>query len=147
MLDHPAIPFLARLLMVYIYLTSGIAKAMSWSGNVTYMERHHLPMVPLLLAVATVIELGGSLCLILGWQARIAAFVMFVYTTILTLLLHDYWALPAEARGMQETHFRKNLAIMGGLLLLSWCGPGRWAVGHDRTPRLRSPDSIRNGGI
>src|ERR1051326_5257338 len=82
MLDHPAIPFLARLLMVYIYVTSGIAKVFSWSGNVTYMERHHLPMVPLLLAAATAIELGGSLCLVLGWQARIAAFVMFVYTTI-----------------------------------------------------------------
>jgi len=118
--------------MVYIYITSGIAKVTSWSGNVTYMERHHIPMVPLLLAAATVIELAGSLCLILGWQARIAAFVMFLYTTIVTILLHNYWALAGQARGVQETHFRKNLAIMGGLLLLSWCGPGRWAVGRAR---------------
>src|ERR1700756_5129448 len=133
MLDHPAIPFVARLLMVYIYLTSGIAKVASWPDNVTYMERHHIPMVPVLLAAAAVIELGGSLCLILGWQARIAAFIMFVYTTVVTVMLHNYWALPAEARGMQETHFRKNLAIMGGLLLLSWGGPGRWSVGRNRS--------------
>jgi uncharacterized membrane protein YphA (DoxX/SURF4 family) len=32
--------------------------------------------------------------------------------------------------GMQETHFRKNLAIMGGLLMLAYSGPGKWALGR-----------------
>jgi putative oxidoreductase len=128
--NHPVVPLLGRLLMSYIYLTSGIAKIIDWRGNMTYMDRHHLPMIPVLLATAAFIELAGSLCLVTGYQARWAAFVMFGYTTLLTILLHNYWAYTGDIAGMQETHFRKNIAIMGGLLMISYSGPGRWALGN-----------------
>lgn len=127
--SHPAIPFLGRLLIAYIYITSGYAKVFGWSGNLQYMERHHLPIIPFLLGAAALIEVVGSFCLITGYQARWAAFIMFGYTVILTLVLHNYWAQANEmAAAMQETHFRKNLAIMGGLLMLSYSGPGAWAI-------------------
>ena len=128
-LDHPIIPLLGRLLMSYIFVTSGIAKVFSWSGNVSYMSTRHLPLIPVLLAVAAIVELGGSLCLITGYQARVAAFVMFLYLIAVTLLFHNYWAAGGGMAGAQETHFRKNLAIMGGLLFLAYGGPGKWALG------------------
>ena len=87
-------------------------------------------MIPVLLAVATVIEVGGSICLITGYRAREAAFIMFLYMIPLTLLFHNYWAFTGMQAGGQETHFRKNLAIMGGLLLLAYAGPGRWSLGR-----------------
>ena len=116
-------------MITYIFATSGIAKVFSWSDNVRYMSTRHLPMIPLLLAIAMVIELAGSVCLITGYQIRIAAFVMFLYATAVTVLFHNYWAASAAMAGMQETHFRKNLAIMGGLLILAHSGPGKWALG------------------
>jgi putative oxidoreductase len=125
--DHPVIPFVGRLLITYIYATSGYAKVFGWSGNVQYMNRHHLRMIPLLLAAAAVVEIVGSFCLITGYQARAAAFIMFGYTLIMTILLHNYWAYSGDAAGMQETEFRKNLAIMGGLLMLGYAGPGGWS--------------------
>src|SRR5262249_4500817 len=131
-LEHPIVPLIGRLLITYIFATSGIAKVFSWSDNIQYMSTRHLPMIPVLLAIATVIELAGSLCLITGYQARIAGFVMFLYTTAVTVLFHNYWAASGMLAGMQETHFRKNLAIMGGLLILSYCGPGKWALGKRR---------------
>jgi putative oxidoreductase len=85
-------------------------------------------MIPVLLFFATIIELGGSFCLITGFQARWAAMIMFIYTLLLTLALHNYWAYSGDGAGMQETHFRKNLAIMGGLLAIAYGGPGRWAL-------------------
>lgn len=132
--NHPVIPLLGRLLISYIYLTSGLAKVVDWRGNVAYMDRHHLPMIPVLLAIAAFIEIVGGLCLVTGYQARWAAFVMFGYTVVLTLLLHNYWAYTADAAGMQETHFRKNLAIMGGLLMVVFGGPGKWALGKNDNP-------------
>jgi putative oxidoreductase len=129
-LRHPVIPLAGRLMITYIFATSGIAKVFSWSDNVLYMSTRHLPMIPVLLAIATVVELAGSVCLITGYQVRIAAFVMFLYTTAVTLLFHNYWAAASAAMaGIQETHFRKNLAIMGGLLMLAYSGPGKWALG------------------
>jgi putative oxidoreductase len=129
-LDHPVVPLLGRLMISYIFVTSGIAKVFSWSGNVAYMGSRHLPLIPVLLAAATLIELAGSVCLMTGYQARIAAFVMFLYTTAVTLLFHNYWASSDMLAAMQETHFRKNLAIMGGLLMLAYSGPGKWALGR-----------------
>ncbi len=128
-LDHPIIPLLGRLLMSYIFVTSGLAKVFSWSGNVSYMSTRHLPLIPVLLAVAAIVELCGSLCLVTGFQARVAAFVMFLYMIAVTMLFHNYWAASSAMAGAQETHFRKNLAIMGGLLILSYSGPGKWALG------------------
>lgn len=130
--NHPAIPLLGRLLMVYIFATSGIAKLFSWQANIQYMSTRHLPMIPVLLAIAAFIEVGGSICLITGYRAREAAFVMFVYMIGVTMLFHNYWAASGSLAGQQETHFRKNLAIMGGLLILAYSGPGRWSLGKDR---------------
>ena len=133
-LRHPLIPLLGRLLVTYIYIDSGIGKVLGWAGNVQYMNTRHLPFVPMLLAIAAIVEIGGSICLITGYQARWAAFIMFGYTLVLTLLFHNYWAFTGMLRGAQETHFRKNLAIMGGLLALSYGGPGRWSLGKSEDP-------------
>lgn len=116
-------------MITYIFATSGIAKVLFWSGNEQYMSSRYLPMIPVLLAIATVVELAGSACLITGYQIRIAAFAMFLYTTAVTVLFHNYWAASAAMAGIQETHFRKNVAIMGGLLILAYSGPGKWALG------------------
>lgn len=138
LLEHPLVPLLGRLLIVYIFATSALGKIFDWSGNVAYMQRFNLPWIPLLLGAAVVIEVVGSICLVTGYHARWAAVVMFLYTIALTLLLHNYWSLPAgELRGMRETHFRKNLAIAGGLLMLAYAGPGRWSLGR----RRRSPSA------
>jgi putative oxidoreductase len=138
-LDHPVFPLLGRLMITYIFATSGIAKLLDWSGNVQYMSTRHLPMIPVLLGVAVVVELGGSLALVTGYQARLAAFVMAIYTIVLTVLFHAYWSAPATLAGMQETHFRKNLAIAGGLLVLAYGGPGRWALGNRERTSSRRP--------
>ena len=131
-LTHPAISFLGRILISYIFVTSGLAKVFGWSGNVQYMSRHHLPMIPLLLSIALVIELAGSVCLITGFHARIAALIMALYLAAVTVSLHNYWAYSGDLASMQETHFRKNLAIVGGLLMIAAQGAGRWAFKRER---------------
>lgn len=125
--------------MVYIFATSGLAKILNWQANVQYMSTRHLPVIPVLLALATVVEVGGSICLITGYRAREAAFIMFLYMIPLTLLFHNYWAASGMLAGAQETHFRKNLAIMGGLLLLAYAGPGPWSLG---SPDRKARDSV-----
>jgi len=83
-LEHPVVPLLGRLMMAYIFATSGMGKVFGWSGNVGYLSTRHLPLIPVLLAIAMLIEVAGSVCLVTGYQARIAAFVMFCYTTAVT---------------------------------------------------------------
>ena len=48
-LDHLVVPLLGRLMMAYIFATSGIGKVFGCSGNVAHMSTRHLPMIPVLL--------------------------------------------------------------------------------------------------
>ena len=103
---------------------------MGWNGQASYMQSHQLPvqLIPAMLAVALLIEAGGVLCLLVGWKARAAAFVMFLYLGIVSVLLHNFWALQGASAGGMQTQFLKNLGIMGGLLMIAASGPGKWSL-------------------
>jgi putative oxidoreductase len=78
-----------------------------------------LPLVVVLYVLTVIVELGGGLLLLVGWQARIAAGVIFLFLIPVTLTFHWDWG-----NRMQEIQFFKNLAIMGGLLMVVAFGPG-----------------------
>lgn len=129
-LSDAVFPLVARLLICAIFVQGALGKIMGWSGQALYMQSHQLPaqLIPTMLGVALLIEAAGVLCLIVGWQARVAAFVMFVYLGVVSVLLHNFWAAPAATAGGMQTQFLKNLGIMGGLLMIAARGPGRWSV-------------------
>ena len=114
-----AISLLARWLISVIFVTSAYSKIFGWSANVEYMHSKHMPAAALLLAAALVVEAVGSVCLITGFGARIAATVMFFYMIPVTFLLHEFMSV----------NFQKNLALMGGLLMIAAFGPGGIALG------------------
>jgi putative oxidoreductase len=130
---------LGRLCMSLIFLTSAYSKAFGWTGNVQYVATRHFTnsiLVSLMLGGALVIEFGGALCLISGYQARIAGFVMAAYLTAVTLIFHNYWIIANEMpRAVMFMHFQKNLGLIGGLLMVAALGPGSLALGSKRETR------------
>jgi len=125
-------PLVARVLLIAEFVVAANGKASDWSGQAAYMAAHGMGMIPPLLGAALVIEALGSLSLLTGYRAREAAAVMFVYLGIVTVRLHDFWRQSGNAAGMNQTHFFKNLGIMGGLLMVATYGPGLWAIGGSR---------------
>jgi putative oxidoreductase len=123
------IPFLARLFIVCIFVQGALGKITGWSGQAAYMARHGVHFIQPLLAAALVVEVLGSLCLLLGVWTRIAAAAMCLYLLAVSVMLHDFWA--AQDPGQLQTHFFKNLGICGGLLMLAAFGPGRWSLRED----------------
>lgn len=123
-------PFISRLLICAIFVQGALGKILGWSGQASYMQSHHLPaqLIPAMLGVALVIEVGGVLCLLVGWNARAAAFVMFLYLGVVSVLLHNFWAAQGMAAGGMQTQFLKNVGIMGGLLMIAANGPGKWSL-------------------
>jgi putative oxidoreductase len=126
-------PLVGRILISIIFLLSGIQKLTSFSAMTGFLASKHLPLPSVALAVAIVIEIVGALCLIFGFQARIAAWIMFLYLIPTTLIFHNFWALQGGMRQDMMIHFLKNLAIMGGLLMVAAYGPGKLAVGAKQT--------------
>lgn len=141
-LTDGAFPFIARLLMSAVFVQGAMGKITGWSGQAAYMASHALPasLIPTLLGAALVIEALGVPALITGFQARPAAFILFLYLGAVTVLLHNFWALPAAQAGGMQTQFMKNIGIMAGLLMIAAYGPGRWSLGRGR-PLPSGPSS------
>ncbi|HEU5409736.1 MAG TPA: DoxX family protein [Candidatus Acidoferrales bacterium] len=119
------IPLIGRILISVIFLFSGYGKLTSFSGSAAFLASKHFPIPSAMLVGAIIVEIIGGLCLVFGFHARIAAFIMFLYLIPATLVFHNFWALQGAARSDNEIHFLKNIAIMGGLLMVSAYGPGK----------------------
>lgn len=126
------LPVVGRFLLALIFVLSGWGKITGFEGSVAYMASKGMPFPQFLLPGAILVELGGGLALMLGWKARWAALAIFLFLIPTTLIFHNYWALPPDQATAQLISFRKNLAIMGGLLYVVAFGPGPFSVGRSR---------------
>ena len=74
------------------------------------------------------IELLGGIAILLGIKTRWVAWAFVVWIIIVTGLGHVFWTMEGPARAANMANFYKNLAIMGGYLLLALHGGGRYSV-------------------
>src|ERR1700733_2495531 len=111
-----------RILLSAIFIFAGIGKIAEFSGTVGYAASVRLPMPSAAIAVALVVELLGGLAILVGFQTRIAAWIVFFYLIAASFFFHNFWAMEGAARMDNQIHFLKNFAIMGGLLILAASG-------------------------
>ena len=114
----------ARILMAMMFLGAGIEKFTDLEGTAAYIASAGLPMPKLLAIGAAVVEVLGSLLLIVGWQARWAALALAGFTVLASLFFHDFWSLPKDQQMTQMLMFMKNMAATGGLLMVFAFGAG-----------------------
>lgn len=117
-----------RILLSLIFLLSGVNKIFDFEETTKYMVSEGMKMVPVTLVGAIIIEVAGALCVMSGFQARFGALLLAIFLVTATLIFHDFWTLPEEAQQMQMIMFMKNLAILGGLLVVIGHGPGEISV-------------------
>lgn len=122
----------ARILMALLFLIAGYGKIGGFAGTAGYIASKGLPLPELGVVIAIVVELGGAVALIAGFQTRWVALVMAVFTVITGLIFHNYWAMPAEQVGVNQIMFLKNLSIAGGLLMMSAFGAGALSLDAKR---------------
>jgi putative oxidoreductase len=121
-------PFVGRIMLALLFLISGLNKLTGFEGTAQYMASKGLPMVPVLLAISMIIELGGALLIIIGWHARWAALAISLWVIPVTLVFHPFWVDPK-----QLWVFWKNVAIMGGMLYIMAYGSGPFSVDKSRS--------------
>lgn len=116
--------FIGRLLFVALFLPAGIGKLTGFAGTVGYISSVGLPLPALGAVLALVVEIGGSVALLLGYQTRIAALVLAAFTLVASFFFHAYWSAPEAQAFVTQLLFFKNIAVVGGLLVLAAQGAG-----------------------
>lgn len=110
-----------RILMSAIFIMAGINKIGGYTATQGYMESVGVP--GMLLPFVIALEIGGGLAVLLGWQTRIAAFLLAGFSVLSALIFHFNFGDQ-----MQSILFMKNLAMAGGLLFLVTAGAGNWSI-------------------
>jgi len=123
-----ALNLIGRLLMVALFLPAGVSKVFGFEGTVGYIASVGLPLPTLAAAAAIAIEVLGSVALLAGFQTRVVALLMAVFTLVATVFFHAFWVAAPDQSFMQQLLFFKNVAVIGGLLILAANGPGAWSL-------------------
>lgn len=123
-----ALNLLGRVLLAALFLPAGISKLTGFSGTVGYIASVGLPMPALGAALAVLVEIAGSLALLAGYGTRVAALVLAVFTLVASVFFHAYWSAPAEQAFVVQLLFFKNIAVVGGLLVLAAQGAAGWSL-------------------
>ena len=117
---NAVISLIARILMAYIFIVAGWGKITGYSATAGYMESMGVPAA--LLPLTILVELGGGLALLFGFQARFAALDLTVFSLITAFIFHN---------GAEDAiNLMKNLAMSGGLLFLMLHGAGKISLDH-----------------
>jgi putative oxidoreductase len=128
-MNTTSVPILAaRILLALIFMLAGLSKLTGLQGTTAYIASQGLP-IPAVLALASgLLELLAGLAVAIGFKARLAAALLAAFTLLASLLFHNFWAMPADQAMVNQLMFMKNLAIVGGLLLIVAHGAGPVSV-------------------
>lgn len=93
--------------------------------TIAYAASQGVPFPSILVPLSGVLALAGGLSILLGYRARLGAWLITLFLVPVTLMMHKFWAVhdPMMAQ-MQQAMFFKNLSMMGGALLISQFGAG-----------------------
>jgi putative oxidoreductase len=117
-----------RILLGVLFLPAGLMKLTGFAGTAGYIASAGLPLPEVGAALAIIIEIGGGAALIAGYRTVLAAQVLAVFTLVATVCFHNFWAMPADQAFVQQLMFFKNIAVVGGLLVLAAHGAGAWSL-------------------
>ena len=120
---------IGRVLLGWLFLGSGWGKLSGGiAGFAGYLKALQVPAPEFFAWIGAVVEFLIGISLILGIATRYGALLCALFVIAATALAHRYWEYPPAQVGAQYTNFIKNLAILGGALLLFVTGPGRFSV-------------------
>lgn len=141
MLIQKYTPLVARTCIALIFFQTGIAKVTDFPGTQQQIASVGIPLAMLVALFTIVFELTGGISLILGYKAQIGAILLLLFLIPATVVFHNPIADPT-----QMIQFLKNLAIMGGLLMVAAFGSGPVSIDRPVTNARtvqRSEEALR----
>jgi putative oxidoreductase len=126
---------LARILMSIVFIIFGYLQFTNIAGyaaNPSVLKAVALTggiLSPTVIAyLVAAIDLFGGILILVGFQTRWVALVLIIFCICTLFIAHNFWTMAGPARAANMGNFYKNIAIIGGLLLLMNTGPGGYSL-------------------
>jgi putative oxidoreductase len=118
---------LGRFLFALIFLMA--APNNFSSQTIAYAASQGVPLASIAVPIAGVLSLAGGLSVLLGYRAKIGAWLLIAFLAAVTPMMHNFWTVTDPMmHQMQLIMFLKNLSMMGGALLVTQFGAGPWSL-------------------
>src|ERR1700730_15408613 len=118
-----AVVVLGRFLFVAIFLMAG-ANHFS-RQTIAFAASQGVPFASVTVPLAGILALAGGRSILLGYRARLGAWLIALFLVPVTLMMHKFWAVADPMmQQIQMVLFMKNVAILGGALLITQFGAG-----------------------
>jgi putative oxidoreductase len=123
-----ALILIGRICIASLYIWAAAAKVFNWKGTIEYMQSKNFPLISFMLPAAVVLQIGGGLLLVFGYYCRVGATILILFTIPAMIKMHDFWHIKDQTRILEKTFFMKDIAILGGLLIILAFGPGAFSA-------------------
>jgi len=118
---------LGRFFFALIFLLFGPRQFLG--QTIAYAASQGVPMASISVPFAGVLALVGGLSILLGYRARIGAWLIVLFLVLVTPLMHKFWGVTDPMMyQMQFINFMKNVSMLGGALLITQFGAGPWSL-------------------
>ncbi|HEX2845988.1 MAG TPA: DoxX family protein [Chitinophagaceae bacterium] len=131
------IVLIGRILFSFIFLRSGFNH---FSGeSIAYATSQNVPYPSLLVPISGILAIVGAISIILGYKARIGAWLLVLFLIPVTIMMHNFWVLSDPMmKQIQMAMFLKNVSMLGGALLITYFGAGPYSMDGRRKAKLIS---------
>jgi len=117
------IPLIGRILFSLIFLIAPMGHFSQQS--IGYAASQGVPLASVLVPFSGIMAFLGALSIILGYKAKIGAWLIIAFLIPVTFMMHNFWAVTDPmAQQMQMAMFMKNISMTGAALLISYFGAG-----------------------
>ncbi len=121
------VPLLGRILFALIFVAAGLNHIKGTGADMAAAAG--VPMAGFLVPVSGLLALVGGLSILLGYKTKIGAWLIVIFLIPVTIALHNFWAVKDPmAQQMHMAMFMKNVAMLGGALLLAYFGAGPYSI-------------------
>jgi putative oxidoreductase len=127
-----AVVVLGRFFFALIFLLAGANHFNK--QTIGYAASQGVPLASIAVPLSGALAIAGGLSLLLGYRARLGAWLIVLFLIPVTLMMHKFWTVtdPMMAQ-LQMILFMKNVSMLGGALLISQLGAGPFSLDARRS--------------
>lgn len=124
-----SIDLIARIFLAFIFLFEAYDSIIHFKATKQSMTNYGITWnQDIMLSLCIFLLIVGSVLVLIGYRSSFGAILLLLYFIPVTFIVHSWWNDPMDIKRLQSIFFMKNIAIIGGLLMVVVNGSGKYSV-------------------